>query len=1006
MENTFQVIFMSEKRSKKIYKSGKAKPLYFLFVFIFMGIGLFAQQKIIVNGNITDNENIPLPGVNILIKGTAIGTVTDLMGNFSIFVPVDSVSLEISYLGYNTEVIYVGGQRYIHVALIPDLTSLEEVVVIGYGTTRKRDITGSVAKVDNKEFNQGYVTNAEQLIANKIPGVQVIPTSGKPGAGSSFLIRGGASLNASNNPLIVIDGVPLEGASEEPGFLSSLNPADIESFTVLKDASAAAIYGSRGSNGVIIITTKSGGDKKLSFNFNSRFSASTLAKKQDVLNGDQFRKIVQTAAEYSGLSIEDFNLGTANTDWQDEIYQVGLGTDNNFSFSGGITNLPYRLSVSYLNQDGILKTSNYERVTTSLNVSPVLLDNHLKIQVNVKGSFENEKIADERAINSAISFDPTQPVYTGEDKYNGFFEYDKYASNPANLHGHYNPLGMLEQIDSRQKTNGSIGNIQLDYKFHFLPDLRLNVNSGYEIARSSSSYYAGENVFEQQVSLGSVYNAKPLLEKTNLFFESYLNYVKDFKSVQGRLDIMAGYSYNDFLTKNYYYPTYNVFDDVHTDSEPVYPFDKPQNTLISYYARLNYFIRDKYLITSTVRQDGSSRFSESNRWGIFPSVALAWKINQENFLTDVELISNLKLRIGYGVTGQQDGIGNYDYIPMYSYGDNSLLYQVGNSYYRRILPSATDRNRKWEQTATSNIGLDWGVLDNRISGSIDLYYKKTSDLLNTVNVPVGTDFTNSITKNIGSMENRGIEVSVNGQPVKNNDFSWDIAASFSFNKNKIISLSENNDDVVGLFSGEYLVNTVGYSRNTFYLYHQVYDVDGTPLEETMLDVNNDGVINEKDRYRSESSVPEFILGFSTNFRYKKLTLNAAFHSNLGHYMFYRPLDNLGAVYGWAVPFNLSTLYDETQFKMLGDQAQYYSDYYLQNASFLKMDNITLSYQVGKIFKSIHQDAVLGINASVQNVFLLTKYTGADPEASWNWGLDWGDNYPAPRIFALGLNLNF
>ncbi len=1004
MKNLFQ--FELDLSARQILSGSKGTPLLLLITVMMCIPSISLALQVSVSGTVLDETSTPLPGVNITIQGTTIGAVTNLEGSYTIAVPGSSAVLVYSYIGYEPQEISVGSQTVIDISLVPEISSLVEVVKIGYGTTRKRDITGAVATVGENDFNKGYVTNAEQLIANKLPGVQVIPSSGRPGAGSSFLIRGGASLNASNDPLIVIDGVPIEGWGDGPGFISSLNPGDIESFSILKDASAAAIYGSRASNGVILITTTRGKAGKLKVSVSSKMSAADIMKKVPVLSGDQFRELVNDAAAFSGKDLDWFDVGMDNTDWQDEIYQLALSSDNNISLSGGIKNLPYRLSVGYLNQDGILKTSNFERVTAMLNINPTLFDKHLKVNVNVKGSTENQRIADERAISSAISYDPTKPVRTDTALYGGYYEYEAFASNPAVFHGHYNPVGMLEQVTSTSESMRSIGNIQLDYKTHFLPELHVNINAGYDIARTSSAYKIPETAFEQNIANGSIYNAIPASEVKNVFFESYLNYVKDLSSIDSRVDLMVGYSYNDFLSTSFYYPSYNAFEVEQPNSAPTYPFDMPQHTLISFYARANYFFKDRYLLTATVRNDGSSRFSESNRWGLFPSVAFAWKINQESFLKDVSSISNLKLRLGYGVTGQQDGIGNYDYIPTYSQGDLTSQALIGSTFYRLAYPSAADRNRKWEQTATTNIGFDWGLFNHRVSGAIDLYKKNTSDLLNTVNVPLGTDFTNSITKNIGSMENKGIEISARATAVKTKDLTWDIGLNFTYNENKITNLSIVADSAVGLFSGSYLVNTVGYSRNVFYLYHQVYDQDGSPLEETMLDVNKDGIINDQDRYRSKSSIPKVLIGFNTGVTYKQWSANIVCHANLGHYMYYHPGDNMVAVYGWTVPYSMSTAYYDTEFKSATNQAQNYSDYYLQNASFLKIDNINISYNFKDLFQSFDSKASLLVSASINNVYTFTKYSGQDPEASWNWGLDWGGNYPVPRTYALGLRLDF
>jgi len=999
----------------------KRIPLNYVYLFAFIAScnfvaaatanGIYANRFAvltidkIVKGTVTDATGQPLPGVSVIIKGTSTSVVTDIDGNYVINLPAGANILVFSYIGMKTQEVAVGNQETVNVTLQDNVAQLEEVVLVGYGSSRKQDLTGSVAKIDSKDFQKGFVTNAEQLIANKIPGVQVTPTSGKPGAGSSMTIRGGASLNASNDPLIVIDGVPVGPTYDGPGILSSLNPDDIESFSVLKDASAAAIYGSRGSNGVILITTKKGSKNNTTFSFSNKMSISTVAQKESVLSANEFRNAAQRAATLSGTPFENILLGDANTDWQDEIYQIAAGNEINFSASGAVKNTPYRFSLGYLNQDGVLKTDNYKRYNTALNFNPTFFDNSLRINVSLKGSFQKEQLADQGAIGQAVSRNPTLPVYSPTSNFGGYWEYEEFAANPANVRS-FNPVGILEQYDSRRESYRGIGNIQIDYNFPFLPELKANLNTGFDVRRANSSYYAPPTAFQYSLSNGSAYKADPLSKTENVFLEAYLNYVKDIKSIDSRIDVMGGYSYNDFLTTNYFYPTYDTDGNMQPNSTPTYPNDKPQNTLISVFGRVNYIFKEKYIVTGTIRQDGSSRFSEDNRWGTFPSAAVSWRINKENFLTNSKTVSNLKLRAGYGITGQQEGIGNYGYIPVYTLGTAEQQYQLGNNYYYGTYPAATDRNRKWEQTATTNAGIDWGLFNDRVSGNVDVYYKKTTDLLNTVNVPLGTDFTQSITKNIGSLENKGIEVGLNVQPIKNDIMSWDIGVNYSYNKNKILSLSEDGDDGVGLFSGSRIVNSVGYSRNTFYLYHQVYGADGKPLEETMLDVNNDGIINSDDRYRSKSSVPKHIIGFTTTFNYKKWSLNTALHSNIGHYMYYRPADNLESVYGFLVPTNVNTSVNQTGFYHLGNQLQPYSDYYLQNASFLKMDNVSLSYNAGNVFKSFNRDASLNFSVSVQNVFTITNYDGINPEAFFNYGEDFGSSYPIPRIYSIALNLNF
>ncbi|PQJ79103.1 SusC/RagA family TonB-linked outer membrane protein [Polaribacter porphyrae] len=981
----------------------KLKEKVYLFVLAnFLSITILNAQDITVTGKVVDiKTSESLPGVSILVKGTTQGTVSEFDGTYTIKAK-NGDFLVFSYLGYQTKEVKVSS-TILNVSLEESAESLDEIVLIGYGSSKKKDLTGSVTRVTEKDFQVGFVTNAEQLIANKIPGVQITPVSGRPGAGSSFLIRGGASLGASNNPLFVIDGNPI-GLADGPGILSALNPEDIASFSVLKDAAAAAIYGSRGSNGVILITTKKGTSNELKFSLSTKASISQNFLTQSVLTGDQFREVAKRAELVSGASILT-NLGNENTDWQDEIFQNALTTETSFSISGGIKNLPYRLSLGYLDQDGTLRTGNFKRTTATLNINPVLFDGHLKINLNVKGILQDQRIADEGAIFTATTFDPTQPVLDENSPFGGYWQYLDFASNPAVLGGHFNPVAKLEQVQNNTKNLRSIGNIQLDYKLHFFPDVRVNLNTGYDIAESSWSYFTPADYFPANISNGNNSSGDPGSKTENIFLEATLNYTKEIKSIKSKVDALAGYSYNDFKTTNYFYPSFDVDGNLQPGSEPNFDFDIPQNTLISYFGRLIYTFDEKYIVTGTIRTDGSSRFSQNNRWGVFPSVSAAWKISDEKFLEDSKTISNLKLRLGYGVTGQQEGIGNYGYIPIYNLGEAFIQYPIGNGFVQGVNPTATDRNRKWEQSTTYNVGIDWGLFNNRISGSFEVYLRETEDLLNNVSIPSGTDFANNITKNIGSLENRGFELKLDATPIQSKDFNWYLGFNYGYNENEITSLSEDNDSSVGLFNGSILVNTVGFQRNTFYLYRQVYDANGNPIEDQMVDINQDGTINEQDRYRSESSVPRHNIGFNTTFNYKKLSLNMAFHANLGHYIFFKPNDNLASIYDGIFRGNVHTDYFDTLFTQSGNANQGFSDHYLQNASFLKMDNISLNYDLGNVLNS-KKGSNLALSASVQNVFILTDFEGGDPESPFNFGSNFGGNYTAPRTFSLALNFNF
>lgn len=956
---------------------------------------LFFGQKVDVKGTVFDEvTKVTITGISVSLKNSTKSVISDTNGNYQINANIGDV-LVFTYLGYEAVEKKITG-NILNVFLKEETKTLNEIVVIGYGSTKKKDLTGSVAQVNSKDFHKAPVTNVEGLIANKVAGVQVTPRSGKPGAGSSIIIRGGSSLNASNDPLYVVDGVTLEGSNGGPGILSQLNPIDIESFTILKDASASAIYGSRASNGVIIITTKKGSLKETKVDFSSSNRVTSSIEKAAVLSADQYRNLVNTLA--TNGTPPKTPTGTANTNWQDEIYQLALSSEKNLSIGGAIKSLPYRVSVGYLNQDGVLRTGNYERITAMLNLSPKFLDNHLKVNLNLKGSFEDEHIANEGALWNARAFDPTQPVKVEDQTYGGYFQYTQFASNPALAI--INPVSMLEQVNTRNENIRSVGNLQVDYSMHFLPDLHLNVNAGYDIARGKYLSSAPASYFPANLSEGYIYYGDPSREVRNTLFESYLFYSKEIAAIKSRFDITAGYSYNDFLTTNYSYPTFRPDGVKQPNSDPVFPFDKPSHSIISFYGRINYVFNEKYLLTASLRQDGSSRFSEENRWGLFPSAAFAWKIKEESFLKDSKTLSDLKLRLGYGITGQQDGIANYYHRPSYFSGFTDQQYTFGNNSYLTVNPGAYNLNLKWEETASSNIGLDFGFFKNRLTASVEIYLKETKDLLNITRVPLGFNQGSELLLNIGKMENKGVEFALKAIPVKTDNMSWDVNFNFTYNKNKITHLNDVSDEGIGLFSDAILANTVGYPRNTFYLYHQVYGANGMPIEGQMLDVNNDGLLNASDRYiTNKSTAPKYLMGFSTNFQYKKWNVSTAFHANLDHYLFFHPYDNSISITEWQTSQNLSTLYYDTNFSH-NDPAQGYSDFYLQNASFLKMDNISIGYDFGKVLAN--SKVGLNVNFSVQNVFIITNYQGLDPEA--NFGSE--NAYPVPRIFSMGLNLNF
>lgn len=971
-----------------------------------------SAQSIQVSGTVIDETGEPMIGVPVRVQGTGIGAQTDLDGRFS-FKADKKATLEASFMGYKTQLIPLSSAKLpLSIRMEPEAAQLNEVVVIGYGSVKKKDLTGSVTTISDKSFQKGAISTPDQLISGKVAGVQIMANSGAPGSGSRIRIRGGASLNASNDPLIVIDGVPVDNnnINGAPSILSSINPESIESMNVLKDASATAIYGSRASNGVILITTKQGKlGQKMSINFSTQASISTPSRYVDVLNASEVRKLIEGSTASNKASYLAL-LGNANTDWQREIYRTAFGTDNNLSLSGSLAALPYRLSIGYYDQNGILREDNMKRTSVSLNLSPRLLNNDLKFNINVMGSNTRNKYADRGAIPDAISFDPTQSVFNNAPTYDPFHHYFTWMAGgvPQNI-APYNPMARLNSKEDKSSVYTSIGSIKTDYILPFLRELKLSLNLGYDYASSTGTIYvptwAPQSYTNQEAGKGGLDNHYKV-QRLNKILEFYGEYAKYFEQIKSNINLMAGYSYQDWKSTIYSYPERTAGGIEY--NKPNHDVDYPQNTLISFYGRLNYTLLDKYLLTATLRTDGSSRFSKKNRWGIFPSMALAWKVKEESFLKEVKEISDLKLRFGYGITGQQDGIANYSYLSFYNLSGAQSLYQLGDKFYHMYKPAAYDEDIKWEQTATTNFGVDLGLFDDRLTASVDVYYKKTKDLLNVIPVPAGSNFSNKILTNVGNVENQGIEVTLGATPIETKDWQWTLSANMTYNKTEITKLNATEDpnflgvptgNIEGLTGGNIQINSVGHAPNTFFVYEQVYE-NGKPVEGKYVDRNKDGVINENDKYYFHTPEPKVFLGFSTTLSYKNFTLSTALRSGLGGYVY----DNISARFGnfsglmnpSGFVQNLSRDYYNTEFKV----GQYESDYYVHNASFLKMDNLTLSYDFGRVWQN---RLGLQLSATVQNVFTLTGYKGIDPEVVG--GIDY-NLYPNPRIYSLKLNVSF
>lgn len=971
----------------------------------------YSQDKVIT-GKVTDTrDGSGIAGVTVVPKGGTGGTQTRSDGTYSLSVGPSITVIVFSSVGYVTQEVTIAGRSSVDVSLAVSNASLGEVVVIGYGTARKRDLTGSVTTVNAKDFNKGAITTPEQLIAGKVAGVAITPNDGAPGSGSTIRIRGGSSLNASNDPLIVIDGMPLSnsGISGVANALSMINPNDIASFTILKDASAAAIYGSRASNGVIIITTKKGQSGKPRFTFTSQVSAGVLAKKFGVLSPTEFVDLVTTYGTPEQIDLLGDTTGPG-TDWQDKIYRTAITSDNNLSVSGSLNKLPYRLSLGYLNQNGILRTGYLHRISTSLTLNPVLLKGHLKVDVNIKGSFTKSRFANTGAVWGANQFDPTQPVYSKNPRYGGYWERLDPLNTTTGLASlsPKNPVGLLMQRKDVGNANRLIANASLDYKFHFLPDMRLIVTGGYDYSKGYGDIVVDDSAAMSYRSFtspdGSVHGGQRSHYQTdinNSFVNAYLNYTK-MVGQRHKLEVIAGGEYQNYLTKTYGFKSYAY--DTAVTSYPQYPYDKPQNRLASLLARVNYSFGNSLFLTASFRRDGSSKFAPDNRWGNFPSAAIAWNINDLAALRNAKVLTLLKLRFGYGVTGQQDGIGNYDYISYYGLSETRASYQFGNTFYQMYRPGGYYANRKWEQTATTNLALDFGILDNRLSGTIEFYHKKTTDLLNQITQPAFTNFSNTIVANVGSMENKGVEFTLNAQPVRSKDVIWDFSFNATVNKNEITKLTINDDpnyvnQIAGIGgNGGVQANALGHERGSFYVFKQIYDKNGQPIENLFEDFNRDGIINNSDLYLFKSPLPKAFFGFSTTVTYKKWNAGFNLRANVGNYL-YNAVATNGAVSKFLFSTYLANQSRDvlnTWFRGVGNF--YQSDYYVQNASFLRMDNVNIGYNLGRIANDVN----LRLNAGIQNVFVITKYDGLDPEQG---GID-NNQYPRPRTFILGLNLDF
>lgn len=985
---------------------------------LFLSTDAFAQQML-VKGLVKDTTGEPVIGANVVVKGTTNGTITDLDGLFQLQANQGDV-LTVSFIGYKTQ--EVPAAASMNVILKDDTELLDEVVVIGYGSVKKSDLSGSVVAIKAEEMNKGAVTSPQELIMGKVPGLSVSQGDGAPGSGSTIRIRGGASLNASNDPLIVIDGVPVsnDAAPGTPNALATINPNDIETFTVLKDASATAIYGSRASNGVIIIQTKKGTQDKVKISYAGTFTAKDPYKRIETLDAKTFREVMLAQYPEGNPQHDEVQrilnvYPNQSTDWQDAIYQTGLSTDQNLSIAGKAGFLPFRVSLGYNTEKGTIKTSDYERYTASVNLSPKFFDNHLSVDINVKGTINKNRFADSGAVGAAAFFDPTKPIYDEENRYNGYWNWGIVPGAQADM-ATQNPLSLLYDRDNHGSTKRSLGNIQLDYKIHGLEDLHANLNLGYDVAKTTGSNFV--NPGSVQSSLDKTFtnlgqgNTWNNLRRNHLL-DFYLNYTKNIESIKSNIDVMAGYSWQHFYYANHDINYSNTTESIGDKVGYTYIADQKhyirndhrripyENYLISFFGRLNYNLMDRYLLTATLRRDGSSRFSDNNRWGLFPSAALAWTISNESFMKGTQdVLSKLKLRVGYGVTGQQE-IGDYQYITSYSFSTNPNSTYLGTTLLK---PNGYSPDLKWEQTTTYNLAIDYGFLNNRINGSIEYYQKHTKDLLNTISAAAGTNFVNEILANVGKMKNEGVEFNVNAVAIQSKDFTWELGYNITWNDSKITKLTTAfNPEYQGIDAGSNQKHQVGEMPNTFYLFQQVYDENGKPIQNAFVDRNNDGQITEADRYLTHKSpMAKVYMGLSSQFSYKQWDLGFNLRANLGNYVYNGVASGNSTSYSYGGKGFVTNLYNSFQttgFTLLNITEQASSDYFLENASFLKMDNITVGYS----FRNLFAAKLSGrISASVQNVFTISKYSGLDPECG---AID-SNIWPRPRTYTVGLNLNF
>ena len=996
---------------------------------------VFAQSKYEVKGVVVDTTGTPVIGASVVEQGTTNGVTADLNGQYVLRVQSAESVVTVSYIGYKTQTLVASSELLKNLVLEEDSEMIDDVVIIGYGTVKKDDLTGSVVAVKADELNRGAVVSTQDMMQGKVPGLQVIPGDGGPNSGSTIRIRGAASLNASNDPLIVIDGVPVasDAGSGMANPLALVNPNDIESFTVLKDASAAAIYGSRASNGVIIITTKKGRGNSVNVSYNGSFSVSTNTDRIQTMTPEQFRSHM---AEYFPVGTTNGDaaapyMGEANTDWQSLIFRTGLSHDHNVSVYGSykkdrVVELPYRASLGYTGQQGTLHTSKFDRATLDVSLNPKFLNNHLTLSLNAKGVYSHQNYADSGAVGTAAFFNPTvDPYFRNDDgsidyeTTNGYYNIgvndDRGELFSPNTLAAINPLSILYDVEKYANTYRTLGNFAIDYKVHGLEALRFNLNLGLDL--STTKEFDGvipgsvQAYRDSEAKGWGKYTDKDWFRR-NQVLDFYANYNESWG--EHNLDAMVGYSWQHFYSADRSITYYNETGEQYEKSTGVW--GREESYLVSFYGRVNYSYASRYLLTVTLRADGSSKFAKGNRWGYFPSAAFAWNILNEPFMEGQDVVSSLKLRLGYGETGQQE-IGNYKYLARYSVSENDLSHMANmgsDGLSHMLAPAAYDPNIRWESTTTYNVGIDFGFLDGLIDGSIDVYRRDTKDLLNWVTTPMGANFGTNLLTNVGSMRNQGVEFSLNFNPVRTRDWSLRFGVNGTFQDTKFTKLNNMGDEDYAIFmnspgtgtgGNDLQFHKVGYSPYSFYVFEQGYDANGNPIQNGFVDRSGDGKISEADRYYSDKSpAPDFYFGVNLKLSYKNWDFGFNGHGSVGNYVFnsFYAQNSSSRIDTRGGLSNFATTVLRTGWTKTSSPQQDRSDLYLEDASFFRLDDINLGYT----FDNVNNSGLdLRLAAGVQNVFVLTKYSGVDPEVSGVAGID-GTIWPRPRIYSVRLSLNF